>query len=253
MKPAFLTTLALAATLLSAPAQTLNVQQLSRTALGADVREVAISGNYAFVAQATSGIKIVDVTNAAAPVIVGTIVPNGGLPNIDIRDVEIKNGILYASNSVPNGSPTPHTGVFMYNISNPLSPALAGTITWGAGGGYHFAGSVDNLCVDEAAGLTYVYCASEITSCVEVFDVTNPAVPVYKDTINPPRNSSGFLKGHAHDVTVRNGICASAWWDGGLALHNVSNIASSGYMAKHDHAHQLDSLHERADHAPGFQ
>lgn len=218
---------ALTLTPLTVDAQNRNTVLNYNIPLGPEVAEVTARGDYAYVARGSAGVEVVKISGTGAPARVGTIRPYHGLANIDIDDIEVRGNILYLGNDVPNGSPTPHTGLFMYDLgADPVNPPLSGTITWGAGIGYHLGASVHNFCTDESAGRTYVYIASAISNCIEVFDVTNPALPEFKDEFYPPLNQ-GIVPGEVHDVAVKNGVCVSTWSGGGFAIHDVSNIASS--------------------------
>ena len=84
-----------------------------------------------------------------------------------------------------------------------------------------------NFCVDVIAGRSYAYLASAISNEVVVFDVTNPALPEFKDQLRTPPASPGFSRGSVHDVAVKNGKCVSTWAIGGFVIHDVSNIAGS--------------------------
>lgn len=219
-------TLAVGAPLLSA--QNRNTVPLFNVASGAGTTEVCASGDYAYQARGSAGVSVVRISGAGAPAYVGSIQPYQGVGNTDIQDVEAVGNILYVGNEVPNNSATPHTGLFMYDLAaDPVNPPLVGTITWGAGPGYYLGASLHNFCIDVSGGRTYAYVASAISNAVEVFDVTNPALPEYKDALRPPAGIYGLIWGSVHDVTVRNGVCVSTWLDGGFAIHDVSNIAAS--------------------------
>lgn len=227
--PTLATTLALLAA--GAPAlmaQNRNTVPLFNVASGAGTTEVCVSGDYAYQARGSAGVSVVRISGAGAPSLAGTIQPYQGMGNTDIQDVEAVGNILYVGNDVPNNSATPHTGLFMYDLAaNPVNPPLVGTITWGAGPNLHLGASLHNFCIDVSGGRTYAYIASAISNAVEVFDVTNPALPEYKDALRPPAGLYGLIWGSVHDVTVRNGVCVSTWLDGGFAVHDVSNIAAS--------------------------
>lgn len=223
---ASLANLALGVPLLSA--QNLNTAPLFNVASGAGTTEVCTFGDYAYQARGSAGVSVVRISGVGSPAYVASIQPYLGLGNTDIQDVEAVGNILYVGNEVPNNSATPHTGLFMYDLAaNPVNPPLLGTITWGAGPGFHLGASLHNFCINVSAGRTYAYIASAISNAVEVFDVTNPALPEYKDALRPPAGIYGLIWGSVHDVTVRNGVCVSTWLDGGFAIHDVSNIAAS--------------------------
>lgn len=231
MQRSHILTAALAAltfTILPAAAQNRNAVQLFNVPLGACTGEVCALGDYAYVARDTAGVEVVKISGAGSPAHVATIRPYPGQANICVTDIEINGTTLYIGNDVPNGGPTPHTGLFIYDLgADPVSPPLSGTITWGAGALHHLGASTHNFCIDTAAGRTYAYIASAISNTVAVFDVTSPSQIEFKDEFHPPL-SSGIVPGTVHDVTVKNGLCASTWSTGGFAIHDVSDIASSG-------------------------
>jgi hypothetical protein len=213
---------------LPATGQNRNTVPLFNVNPGAGCTEVTASGDYAYVARGSAGIEVVQIAGAGAPLRVGTIRPYLGQGNICITDVQVVGNTLYASNDVPNGGPVPHSGFFIFDLAtSPVAPAMSGTITWGAGPLYHLAGSVHNFCVDVVAGRSYAYMASAISNEVVVFDVTNPAVPEFKDQLRTPPASPGFSRGSVHDVAVKSGKCVSTWANGGFVIHDVSNIAGS--------------------------
>ena len=216
---------ALATVLFSPGARAQNTQVTSNTNIGTDAHDLWAEGNMIYVARGAAGVAIINATNQTAPVVVGNIRPYPTLNNIHIGDVQVVDGIAYIANEVPNNSSTPFTGVFIYDVQNPAAPVELGTITWGAGGGYHFGGNVHNLHVDKRGATVYLYVASITTSTVHVFDVTNPEAAVWLSEILPPLNS-GFVWGQAHEIAVRGNLCATTWISGGFAIHDVTDPAA---------------------------
>lgn len=205
-------------TLTTASAQTTtNTQLRSRLALGTGNGSVAVQGNTTYVARGTSGLAIIDSTNPAAPVLKSTILP---FAHARISDVQVIGNIAYMSNQVPQGTPTPHVGMFIYDVSNPLAPVELSRLEWGAGGGYHLGCDADSVTVDVTTSGTIAYLTSGITGDVALFDVTNPALPVYVSEIVGPIWS---YNSQSHDVLVRNGRCYTTWLGGGFTVHDVTN------------------------------
>ncbi len=208
-------------TLTTASAQTVsNTQLRSHLALGGGNGSVAVQGNTTYVARGTAGLAIIDTTNPAAPVLRNTILP---FAHARISDVQVIGNLAYMSNEVPQGTPTPHVGMFIYNVSNPLAPVELSRLEWGAGGGYHLGCDAHSVTVDVTISGTYAYLTSGITGDVAIFDVTNPALPVYVSEIFSPVFA---YNSQSHDVLLRNGRCYTAWLGGGFTAHDVSNPAA---------------------------
>jgi choice-of-anchor B domain-containing protein len=212
----------------SVSTQAQNISQLSLTSLGNDTETHdlwADANNFVYIARGEHGVDIVDAANPQNPVIVSNIRPFAGSGNIDIGDVQVSGNVLYFSNHVPNGGPTPHAGVFMYDISNPAAPFEIGRIEWGAGAWYHLGANAHNLYIDATGNNVIAYVASITSSAVEVFDLTTPAAPVWLSTITPPMGNYGF-PGSAHEIVVWGNLCISTWLSGGFTIHDVSNPAA---------------------------
>jgi hypothetical protein len=209
-------------------AQNRNTVPLFTVPLGAGSGELCASGDYAYVARGMSGVEVVKINGPGSPAKVGTIRPYPGSANICISDVQIVGSTLYVGNDVPNGSPTPHTGLFMFDLTtDPINPLPVGTISWGEFAMSYVGASAHAICINQAAGRTYAYIASSISNVGVVFDVTNPAAPEYKANLMP-QLSSGLVPGTVHDIAVKNGKSVTTYSTGGFTIHDVSNIAASG-------------------------
>ncbi len=87
---------------------------LGSVELDAIAWDVALSGNYAFVAFGDSGLKVIDVSNPSAPTIVA------GFPIADEpRDLTLVGNTLFLVAGT--------VGLLALDVSNPLAPALLGT------------------------------------------------------------------------------------------------------------------------------
>lgn len=92
---------------------------------GAQGFGVVVSGNYAFVAKlGSNSVIVLDVANAAAPVLVKTI---GG---IGVGSASSPRGVSLDGNSllVSAGSAGANGGIYIYNVADPLNPVLKGTL-----------------------------------------------------------------------------------------------------------------------------
>lgn len=219
----------LAATLFALPleanSQTLNTREIARLSLGSDsdTKDLWAENNTIYLARGEHGLDIVDASDQDNPTKVNTIRPFPGVGNIHIEDVHVHDGIAYMTNHVPNGSPTPHVGLFMYDVSNPQAPVELGRLEWGAGPWYHLGANTHNVYIHESGSNLYAYLASRTSSAVEVFDVTNAGSPLWLSTIYPPLTQYGTIPGSAHEVTIQGNLCFSTWLSGGVAIHDISN------------------------------
>ncbi|MBF0129304.1 MAG: DUF4347 domain-containing protein [Alphaproteobacteria bacterium] len=153
---------------------------------------VAVSGNYAYVADDRAGLRVIDISNPVSPSLLGTYDTPG-----------------YASGVVVNGTyayvADLNRGLQVINISNPASPSLAGSL-W-------LAGSTFGVTVSG----NYAYAASN-DSGFYVIDISNPASPSLVGTYN--------TSGRAFGVAVSGNYAYVADGNSGLQVINISNPAS---------------------------
>ena len=168
-------------------------QLLSETGVGAGVSEtLAYSGNIVYIARHTNGVDVMDVLNPFQPVKLTTIDPDGpNFATVDVWDVQVLNNILYVFNCGSAIDPNPgkghYTGVYMYDISNPMFPIEVGAIVYGKGPRYHFGAQTKSAEVGLINGIPHIFVCSVMSTCVEIFDVSNPALPVWKSTVRRPQ------------------------------------------------------------------
>jgi hypothetical protein len=197
-----------------------NAQLLSNLPLGAGAGDMWADGNHVYVARGGAGLDIVNVANPGSPVLVANVLP---FAHARFSDVTVRDGIAYVSNELTNGSPTPWVGMFIYDVSNPANPVELSRLEWGMGGGYHLGVDAHSVFVQSTVSGPVVYLTSGITGDVTVFDVSNPAVPVYLSEITSP---IWAYNSQAHDVVVVNDRAYTAWLGGGFTIHDVSNPAA---------------------------
>ncbi len=161
----------------------LNTSLISTFQPGADNGEVWADGTKTYVARGSGGLAIIDMSNPAAPVQLNTILP---FAHAQISDVQVVNGIAYIANEIPNGTPQPWVGMFIYDVSNPLAPVELGRLEWGMGGGYHLGCDAHSVTIEITPTTTNAYLSSGITGDLAIFDVSNPAVPVYLAEVMSP-------------------------------------------------------------------
>ncbi len=158
-------------------------------------------GNYAYLASFNgTGVMIIDISNPAAPVMVGHYNPAAGSR---FQDVIVLKGIGYFSSD--NGG-----GVHIVDVRQPSQLVLMSQIT-AAEQGY---ASVHELALSD----NLLYEADSRTTVVKVFNVDNPAAPVFLRNIQT--TDTAFI----HAVTVINGRLFTSGWNGRTDIFDVSRI-----------------------------
>lgn len=143
---------------------------------GGDASQViTISGNYAFVAMRSSGVRIVDISNPVNPIALTTITADFNASNW-AYDVEVDGSYLYVANHFAGN-------IRIYDVSDLLSPILVSTVD--------VPGSNKPRTLNITGGVLYV--GSDYEGAY-VFDISNPTNPtlVYQFT-DPPLPGSAII------------------------------------------------------------
>jgi hypothetical protein len=113
-------------------------------------REVFVTGDYAFIADGSNGLVVVNVTNPSQPTLAGTYATSNA------RDVFVSGNCAYIADATD--------GLVVVNVTNPSQPTLAGT---------YASPATDVFVVGD-----YVYF---ISSGLKVVNVTVPSQPTLVD------------------------------------------------------------------------
>jgi hypothetical protein len=151
---------------------------------------IAVAGDYAYVADDTSGLQVIDITIPSNPVIVGYCKPPGAA-----RGVVIKGNYAYVANYP--------AGLNIIDISNPTTPIATGHC--------HGGGFSKNLAVVDS----YAYMADDL---LRIVDISDPSHPVQVSYMNTP--------GVPADVAIDDHyayVADGAW---GLRVIDISNPVS---------------------------
>ena len=163
---------------------------------------VAVSGNYAYVADFNYGLKIFDVSNPNAPVLAGSY---------DVgkytMSVAVSGGYAYVANR--------EKGLFIIDISNPVAPVLTGS--------YDMTDGTSGVAV--TGGYAYV---TDLDNGLFIIDISNPAAPVL---IGNYRTA-----GSVYDVSVSGGYAYLANRENGLVIIDISNPAAPVFIGSYDTA-----------------
>ena len=119
-------------------------------------QDVVVVGNYAYVADGTNGVVVIDVTNPAAPVVASTYDTPG-----DAKHIEATGNILVVADG---------TSVQLLSILNPSSLSLLGSYSQG---GF----TINDVTTDG----TYAYVLGTVsgTPTLQVINIANSGSPVY--------------------------------------------------------------------------
>ena len=163
-------------------------------ALGSNTAKIAVNGNYAYVADRSYGLYIVDVSNPASPVQVSSV-DTGETLSIAARDNYL---YLYGDGKLN-----------IFDVSNPANPVLIGLLDlYPPYPGVRTEGKGWGIAVDG----DYVYIGG-----LSVINVSNPAAPVLVSSLKlaDPRG-----------VSVSDGYAYVASGSTGLQIVNVSDPAT---------------------------
>ncbi|NTW90069.1 MAG: hypothetical protein HGB37_04155, partial [Candidatus Moranbacteria bacterium] len=153
---------------------------------------VAVAGRYAYVADFTAGLHIIDISNPASPTLVGTYNTSG-----NAYGVAVSGRYAYVADH--------SSGLQIIDISNPASPTLVGT--------YNTSGEAYGVAVSGR----YAYVA-DYTEGFHIIDISNPASPSLVGTYDMAQSARG--------VAVAGGYAYVADDISGLHIIDISNPAS---------------------------
>jgi hypothetical protein len=254
------------------PSQTSGLDLSGATA----AKDVALDANTdrAYVVNGT-GMSIIDVSNLAAPILLGTF--NPGIP---INSVALSGNYAYLASSSNTAELT------VVNISNPASPTQAGTLNLGGAtdantvvvsGSYAYVGKVlsatvgdnefyicnisnpsapalsgafdlsDSVFSVEVAG-NYAYLATAInTAELTVIDISNKAAPSQAgtfDTLGTANGTGIFLANGYTYLTEQNNTSG-----GELLILDTSNPASITQVGSYENAGNVNNIAVAGDYA----
>jgi exo-beta-1,3-glucanase (GH17 family)/putative ubiquitin-RnfH superfamily antitoxin RatB of RatAB toxin-antitoxin module len=115
-------------------------------------RRVAVSGNYAYVADNANGLVILDISNPTAPILVGRYDTTA-----HTKDVFVSGKYAYVADNI--------NGLVILDVSNPTAPTVASKSA---------AGYADGLCVSG----NYAYITAEYAGLI-IYDISNPSSPKF--------------------------------------------------------------------------
>lgn len=186
------------ATLSAYPSVLANPTLLGKYDTSGYSRDVVIVGNYAYVADASSGLQILNISDPYSPSLVGSYDTPG-----DSWALQVVGNYAY----VADGS----GGLQIINISNPNSPTLIQAVSVNDARGVAVAGS-------------YAYIASA-WGTLQIFDISNPAAPIARGSASVTNQAwDVVVVGQYAYVTYGSGVQqVPASSKSGLQIFNISN------------------------------
>ena len=166
--------------------------ELGRLSTAGFVRDVAVSGSYAYVADDTNGLVIVNVDNKATPTLAGSYDTAGG-----VHGVAVSGNYAYVAEY--------GNGLVIVDISDPATPTHAGS--------YDTAGAAYAVAVSG----NYSYVADGRNGLV-ILRTDVPVTPQRGDL-----NSDGILPA---DAAIALRLAATGGWDANADVNHDSRITS---------------------------
>ncbi|MFN7384965.1 MAG: DUF4347 domain-containing protein [Dolichospermum sp.] len=187
---------------------------------------VQVVGNYAYVADWSSGLQIINISNPAVPTLVGTYDTSSYA-----HGVQVVGNYAYVADG--------YSGLQIIDISNPTTPTLKGnydTSGWACGvqvvGNYAYV-------IDYDPGL-------QIDSGLQIIDISNPAAPTLVgnyDTSGSARGvqvvgnyayvADGYLGLQIIDISNPTTPTLNANYDTSDSAHGVQVVGNYAYVADH--------------------
>jgi hypothetical protein len=168
-----------------------------RVALPAIVKDIAVAGTRAYVADSSSGLYVVDITTATSPVILGFYDTEGFADGVFIDGNQ-----AYVADEI---------GLIILNVADPTAVTKLGSIGT--------SGAVQRVCAGTIGSDKFAFAAGS-TAGVRVIKVTSPQSPVEVSSI-PGSTSLGI-----QDVKLLGTTLYLADPHDGVRIFNISNPAS---------------------------
>jgi hypothetical protein len=147
----------------------MNPRRIGCYGLGGSTREVQVAGDYAYLADGSAGLEIIDVRNPASPILAANYYTGGSLTGLQLSGT---NAFLTDLDM----------GLLILDVSQPANPRLLGRATsLGAVNGFQLAGSY-----------AYVACNSGL----HIIDVSNLTQPMEVSSWTPPGDFAPALSVH---------------------------------------------------------
>ena len=206
-------------------AQSLNMTQLthlSRTpCTTGDVW--GMGEHHMLLARRPQGFDVIDASDPRNPVSNNVLPP--GYPassrSYGVGDIKSDDRFIYATNEASGG------GVFIYDTqpNGFMNPVLVHHLQHN-----RVSSGVHNCWIDG----DYLYCVSNGTRTIEVFDVANKSSPTWLSTLG-----NGISSVWAHDIITKGTRAYCSLLTGGIAIYDVANPASPQLLGSQNYSNSF--------------
>ena len=182
------------------PEPTLIGSYCTNTYTHGDANNVTVSGSFAYVADYSRGLTILDISDPTSPELVSNYITNGYSYSVAISDT-----FAYMADS--------QNGLQVFDVSDPASPELVGNC------------DTNGTAIDVKIDGTLAYVA-DYAAGLQIIDISDPTSP----TLIGNYNTSGNARG----VTVTDTIAYVADGDAGLQVIDISDPYSPKLLSRYD-------------------
>ncbi len=163
------------------------------------VRNVAVSGNLVFVANGSQGFLVIDITDPASPVTIGSL-----LDAWTKYDLAVAGDHVFAVGT---------SGIQGLDVSDPTTPVLVGSA------------AIPGTCLGVALAGDHAFVANG-SDGLRVIDISDPTSPAIVGLVDTP--------GSAYDVTLAGDLAYVADLNFGLQVIDISDPTTPGIMSNVD-------------------
>lgn len=198
---------------------------------------VRVAGGVAYVARYVDGLRIVDVSNPAAPSDLGwspVALPDQSEIYNDVKIVDGPTGKRYALMGSSD------RGVVVIDVTDPSAPAERGTFPPIPAGEDHV--NVHTLFTETRGGVTRAYLANTTTVGLDVWDVTDPEAPAALGSYVDPDVATDF-SAYLHDLYVQDGLVYLNYWGLGFIVVDANDPAAIAEVG------QFNAYERRTNHS----
>jgi hypothetical protein len=180
-----------------------------------NAQRVRVDGDHAFVADYTSGLLVIDISDPTAPTLVGSYDTPG-----NAKDVFVAGDHAYVADDT--------YGLQVIDISDPTTPALAGS--------YDTPGNAWGVFVEG----DYAY-VGDYTFGLQVIDISDPTTPTVAGIYNTP--------GRAMGVYIAGDHAFVADFTDGLQVLDISDPTTPTLAGSYDTSDYARRVYVSGDHA----
>ncbi len=184
---------------------------------------VRVLDGIAYIARGRDGLRIVDVSDPAAPFEIGALLAESDNFN-DLKLADSPDGTRYALIA------SDARGVLAIDVSDPTAPSLVTAFT-PSGDPQH---GVHTIFLDTYEGVPAAFIVDGYSPILAVYDITDPAIPIRLATYDKRDTNNAEY----HDLFVEDGVVyLNASWDGLLLVDPAAQEPLLAQFESNDYSH----------------